>query len=82
MGCGRVTAPTVVIHGLIDPLVRPDGGIATAQAVPGARLVMYPDMGARPAAAAVDADHRRDRRDQPAARRWLNPAASGGDPAS
>lgn len=44
-GLGRVTAPTVVIHGLVDPLVKPDGGIATAQAVPGARLVMYPDMG-------------------------------------
>ena len=44
-GLGTVTAPTVVIHGLMDALVRPDGGIATAQAVPGARLVMYPDMG-------------------------------------
>jgi len=43
-GLGGVTAPTLVIHGLGDRLVRPDGGIATAQAVPGARLVMYPDM--------------------------------------
>jgi pimeloyl-ACP methyl ester carboxylesterase len=40
-----VTAPTLVIHGLVDPLVRPSGGIATARAVPGSRLVMYPDMG-------------------------------------
>jgi pimeloyl-ACP methyl ester carboxylesterase len=40
-----VVAPTLVIHGLVDPLVRPSGGIATAKAVPGARLVMYPDMG-------------------------------------
>jgi pimeloyl-ACP methyl ester carboxylesterase len=40
-----VTAPTLVIHGLVDPLVRPSGGIATAKAVPGARLLMYPDMG-------------------------------------
>jgi pimeloyl-ACP methyl ester carboxylesterase len=40
-----VTAPTLVIHGLADLLVRPSGGIATAQAVPGARLLMYPDMG-------------------------------------
>lgn len=44
-GLRRVTVPTVVIHGLVDPLVKPDGGIATAAAVPGARLVMYPDMG-------------------------------------
>jgi len=43
-GLGRVTAPTLVIHGLVDPLVKPDGGIATAKAVPGARLVMFPDM--------------------------------------
>ena len=40
-----VTAPTLVIHGLVDPLVMPSGGIATAAAVPGSRLVMYPDMG-------------------------------------
>ena len=42
---GSVTAPTLVIHGLVDPLVTPSGGIATAKAIPGARLVMYPDMG-------------------------------------
>jgi pimeloyl-ACP methyl ester carboxylesterase len=42
---GSVTAPTLVIHGLADLLVRPSGGIATARAVPGARLIMYPDMG-------------------------------------
>jgi pimeloyl-ACP methyl ester carboxylesterase len=41
----RVTAPTLVIHGLVDRLVLPSGGIATAMAVPGSRLVMYPDMG-------------------------------------
>jgi pimeloyl-ACP methyl ester carboxylesterase len=41
----RVTAPTLVIHGLVDPLVTPSGGIATAKAVPGAKLVMFPDMG-------------------------------------
>ncbi|CAN5684616.1 alpha/beta hydrolase [soil metagenome] len=40
-----VTAPTLVIHGLVDPLVMPSGGIATAKAVPGARLLMFPDMG-------------------------------------
>jgi pimeloyl-ACP methyl ester carboxylesterase len=42
---GSVTAPTLVIHGLVDPLVTPSGGIATAKAIPGARLVMFPDMG-------------------------------------
>jgi pimeloyl-ACP methyl ester carboxylesterase len=42
---GSVTAPTLVIHGLVDPLVSPSGGIATAKAIPGARLVMFPDMG-------------------------------------
>lgn len=36
--------PTVVIHGMLDPLVRPSGGIATAKAIPGARLVMFNDM--------------------------------------
>jgi len=42
---GRVSAPTLVIHGLVDPLVRPSGGTATARAIPGSRLLMFPDMG-------------------------------------
>jgi pimeloyl-ACP methyl ester carboxylesterase len=40
-----VVAPTLVIHGLVDPLVLPTGGIATAKAVPGSRLLTFPDMG-------------------------------------
>ena len=40
-----VTAPTLVIHGLVDPLVQPSGGIATAKAVPGSRMLTFPDMG-------------------------------------
>jgi len=44
-GLRGVTAPTLVVHGLLDPLVKPSGGVATAKAVPGSRLVMYPDMG-------------------------------------
>jgi pimeloyl-ACP methyl ester carboxylesterase len=40
-----VTAPTLVIHGSVDTLVRPDGGEATARAVPGAELLVIPDMG-------------------------------------
>ncbi len=39
-----VRVPTLVIHGLIDPLVRPSGGIATAKAIRGSRLVMFNDM--------------------------------------
>lgn len=42
---GHVRVPTLVIHGLVDRLVTPSGGIATAEAIPGAKLVMYPDMG-------------------------------------
>jgi pimeloyl-ACP methyl ester carboxylesterase len=40
-----VTAPTLVIHGEVDPLVTPSGGEATARAVPGAKLLMIPGMG-------------------------------------
>ena len=39
-----VTVPTLVIHGLLDRLVMPSGGVATAKAIPGSRLLMYPDM--------------------------------------
>jgi pimeloyl-ACP methyl ester carboxylesterase len=44
-GLRRLKVPTLVVHGLVDPLVKPSGGVATAKAVPGSRLVMYPDMG-------------------------------------
>ena len=44
-GLNQVTVPTLVIHGFHDRLVKPSGGIATAAAVPGSRLIMYPDMG-------------------------------------
>jgi pimeloyl-ACP methyl ester carboxylesterase len=40
-----ITVPTLVIHGLRDPLVLPSGGIATARAIPGSRLLMFPEMG-------------------------------------
>jgi pimeloyl-ACP methyl ester carboxylesterase len=42
---GSVRAPSLVIHGLVDPLVLPSGGIATAKAIPNSRLLMFPDMG-------------------------------------
>jgi pimeloyl-ACP methyl ester carboxylesterase len=40
-----VRVPTLVIHGDGDVMIRPAGGEATAAAVPGARLVVYPGMG-------------------------------------
>jgi len=40
----RITAPTLVIHGTKDRLVRPSGGRATAAAIPGARLMMINGM--------------------------------------
>lgn len=41
----KVAAPTLVVHGLLDPMVHPSGGIATAMAVPNSRLLMFNDMG-------------------------------------
>jgi len=41
---GRLKMPALVIHGMLDPLVRPSGGLATARAIPGAKLVMFNDM--------------------------------------
>jgi pimeloyl-ACP methyl ester carboxylesterase len=42
---GRVTAPTLVIHGDADPLVPLAAGEDTARSIPGARLVVIPGMG-------------------------------------
>jgi pimeloyl-ACP methyl ester carboxylesterase len=44
-GLGRLTIPTLVIHGENDPLVPPANGRQTAAAVPRARLIMIPGMG-------------------------------------
>ena len=41
----RIKAPTVVIHGTADKLVRPSGGRTTAKLIPGARLIKVPGMG-------------------------------------
>jgi pimeloyl-ACP methyl ester carboxylesterase len=41
----RITAPTVVIHGTRDRMVRPSGGRETAKAIPGARLLEIDGMG-------------------------------------
>ena len=40
-----MSTPTLVIHGIKDHLVMPSGGTATAAAIPGSRLLMFPDMG-------------------------------------
>jgi pimeloyl-ACP methyl ester carboxylesterase len=37
--------PAAVIHGMDDKLVHPSGGRATAQAIPGANLLLIPGMG-------------------------------------
>lgn len=41
----RITAPTLVIHGEADPLVKVEGGRDTAAHVPGSRLKLFPGMG-------------------------------------
>jgi pimeloyl-ACP methyl ester carboxylesterase len=42
---GAVKVPTLVIHGTVDPLVRPEGGKDTAASIPGAKLLMIDGMG-------------------------------------
>jgi pimeloyl-ACP methyl ester carboxylesterase len=41
----QVKTPTLVIHGTVDPLVRPEGGKDTAASIPGAKLLMIEGMG-------------------------------------
>lgn len=41
----ELRTPTLVIHGLDDTLIDPSGGRRTAELVPGAELLMIPDMG-------------------------------------
>jgi pimeloyl-ACP methyl ester carboxylesterase len=40
----KISAPTLVVHGTADRLVRPSGGKATARAIPGARLTFIEGM--------------------------------------
>ena len=40
-----ITAPTLVIHGSKDTLIDMSGGVATAEAIDGAELVIYDGMG-------------------------------------
>jgi pimeloyl-ACP methyl ester carboxylesterase len=41
----RIVAPTVVIHGRADKLMRPSNGRAVARAIRGSRLVLFDGMG-------------------------------------
>ena len=41
----QITAPTLVIHGLHDPLVAPSGGLAIAKAIRDSRFVGFSGMG-------------------------------------
>ena len=41
----NVVVPSLVLHGLADPLVTPSGGEATAAALPNGTYVTYPHMG-------------------------------------
>jgi pimeloyl-ACP methyl ester carboxylesterase len=41
----QVTAPTLVISGRDDPLIKATGGRDTAARIPGARFIAYPGMG-------------------------------------
>lgn len=41
----QIVAPTQVIHGLSDPLIRPEGGRRSARLIRGSRLALIPGMG-------------------------------------
>lgn len=42
---GRITAPTLIIHGDVDPLVPPPNGAHLAASIPGARHTVYAGVG-------------------------------------
>lgn len=55
----RITIPTLVVHGALDPLVRVENGRYLAAHIPNARLVVYPDTGHIPIAERAE-DFNRD----------------------
>jgi 3-oxoadipate enol-lactonase len=55
----QIHAPTLVVHGELDPLVPVDNGKYLAQHIPGARLILYPDTGHIPIIERAD-DYNRD----------------------
>jgi 3-oxoadipate enol-lactonase len=42
---GAIAAPTLVIHGDADPLVRIENGLHLAANIPGANLIVYEGVG-------------------------------------
>jgi pimeloyl-ACP methyl ester carboxylesterase len=44
-GLSALRVPTLVVHGIEDTLLQPDGGRRTAELVPGSSLLMLADMG-------------------------------------
>ncbi len=53
-GLDRIAAPTLVIHGEVDPLVRPENGRNLARRIRGAKLITYPDVGHIPIVEVAD----------------------------
>ena len=51
---GSVEAPALVLHGSADPILPLEHGRATAEAIPGARLVIAEGFGHDLPAAAID----------------------------
>ena len=44
----RVHVPTLVLHGANDPLIAPKNAARFAAAIPGARMIVYPQVGHLP----------------------------------
>jgi len=44
----KITAPTLVLHGDQDVIIKPESGRKFAAAIPGAKLITYPDAGHLP----------------------------------
>ena len=55
----QIHAPTLVVHGEVDPLVPVANGTYLAAHIPGARLILYPDTGHIPIIERAD-DYNRD----------------------
>jgi hypothetical protein len=70
--------PTLVIHGVADPMCDVSGGPATADAIPGAELVLIEGMGTQPAARVAAAVGRPYRAVRLARRAGLNIMPSDG----
>ncbi len=54
---GRISAPTLILHGTEDPLVPPGHGAKCARHIPGARLVMMEGVGHELPAGIMDQVH-------------------------